>query len=65
MDAIDVLRLGESLGSGVASFTCPAVSLGLTELVEMDLGWLSSISRCEQPMVRGSGDWQGGARCCW
>ncbi len=38
VDTVDVLHLGESLGNGVACLTCPAVSLGLTESVEIDLG---------------------------
>ncbi len=38
MDTVDVLRLRESLSSGVASLTCPAGSLGFTKPVEMDLG---------------------------
>ncbi len=55
IDTVNVLCLGESLGNGVTPLACPAVSLGLTEPVETDLGVaLIDLSECA---TDGSGFW--------
>lgn len=60
MDTIDVDCLGESLGSGVTCLASPAVSLGLAESVEADLG-MAFINFSEQETdgsrLRGAARW--------